>query len=29
MSDLPDPITPVLELAAAELSKATDPHPRI
>jgi len=29
MSDLPDPIRPVLEPEAAELSKATDPHPRI
>lgn len=29
MSTLPPPITPVLEPEAAELAKATDPHPRI
>ncbi|MCG7310170.1 alpha/beta hydrolase [Brachybacterium sp. ACRRE] len=29
MSNLPDPITPVLEPEAAQLSAGTDPHPRI
>jgi acetyl esterase len=29
MSNLPDPITPVLEPEAAQLSADTDPHPRI
>lgn len=29
MTELPSPITPVLERAAAELCEATDPHPRI
>lgn len=29
MTELPPPITPVLESAAAELAEATDPHPRI
>ncbi|MFI1524491.1 alpha/beta hydrolase [Kitasatospora cineracea] len=29
MTQLPPPITPYLEPAAAELAKATDPHPRI
>ncbi|WFN93032.1 alpha/beta hydrolase [Gordonia sihwensis] len=29
MSELPPPITPVLEPAAKELADATDPHPRI
>jgi acetyl esterase len=29
MSDIPDPITPVLEPEARQLCEATDPHPRI
>ncbi|WP_406691169.1 alpha/beta hydrolase [Saccharopolyspora sp. ID03-671] len=29
MPEIPPPITPVLEPEAAELAKATDPHPRI